>query len=134
MGCLVIVKNYTGDRINFGLAIETARSEGYSVDMVIVGEDVAVCAAGLTGRRGLAGTVLVHKLAGAAARSGKSLSEVVAVAQQTADSIGTMGVALSPCALPGQTRPDRIQNGMMEYGLGIHGEPGNLLIFLYTIF
>ncbi|RLN52669.1 hypothetical protein BBP00_00009542, partial [Phytophthora kernoviae] len=75
-GCLVVVKNYTGDRINFGLAVEQAKSEGFKCDMVVVGEDVAVVNAN-AGRRGLSGTVFVHKLAGAAAKAGKDLASLV---------------------------------------------------------
>jgi dihydroxyacetone kinase len=124
-GCLVIVKNYTGDRINFGLAVEQAKLEGHQVSMVIVGEDVALCDKGIAGRRGLAGTVLVHKVAGAAAESGASLEEVRAEAQATADAMGTMGVALSVCTLPGAELNTRLAGAdAMELGLGIHGEPG----------
>src|SRR5215472_1450078 len=75
-GALLIVKNYTGDRLNFGLAAEMARSEGISVEMIIVDDDIALDATSATGARGLAGTIFVHKLLGAAARAGKSLSEL----------------------------------------------------------
>ncbi|XP_071901961.1 putative 3,4-dihydroxy-2-butanone kinase isoform X2 [Coffea arabica] len=125
MGCLLIVKNYTGDRLNFGLAAEQAKSEGYKVEMVIVGDDCALPPPrGIAGRRGLAGTVLVHKVAGAAAASGLSLSAVAAEAKRASELIGTMGVALSVCTLPGQVTSDRLGHGKMELGLGIHGEPG----------
>ncbi|KAL1554023.1 putative 3,4-dihydroxy-2-butanone kinase [Salvia divinorum] len=124
-GCLLIVKNYTGDRLNFGLAAEQAKSEGYRVEMVIVGDDCALPPPrGIAGRRGLAGTILVHKIAGAAAVSGLSLEEVAAEAKRASDMVGTMGVALSVCTLPGQVTPDRLGPGKMELGLGIHGEPG----------
>ncbi|KAH6803293.1 Dihydroxyacetone kinase [Perilla frutescens var. frutescens] len=124
-GCLLIVKNYTGDRLNFGLAAEQAKSEGYKVEMVIVGDDCALPPPrGIAGRRGLAGTILVHKIAGAAAASGLSLEEVAAEAKRASDMVGTMGVALSVCTLPGQVTPDRLGPGKMELGLGIHGEPG----------
>ncbi|XP_042000283.1 putative 3,4-dihydroxy-2-butanone kinase [Salvia splendens] len=124
-GCLLIVKNYTGDRLNFGLAAEQAKSEGYKVEMVIVGDDCALPPPrGIAGRRGLAGTILVHKIAGAAAVSGLSLEEVAAEAKRASDMVGTMGVALSVCTLPGQVTPDRLGPGKMELGLGIHGEPG----------
>ncbi|EYU24498.1 hypothetical protein MIMGU_mgv1a003787mg [Erythranthe guttata] len=124
-GCLLIVKNYTGDRLNFGLAAEQAKSEGYQVEMVIVGDDCALPPPrGIAGRRGLAGTILVHKVAGAAAASGLSLAEVAAEAKRASEMVGTMGVALSVCTLPGQVTPDRLGPGKMELGLGIHGEPG----------
>lgn len=125
MGCLLIVKNYTGDRLNFGLAAEQAKSEGYIVEMVIVGDDCALPPPrGIAGRRGLAGTILVHKVAGAAAASGLSLADVTAEAKHASEIVGTMGVALSVCALPGQAKSDRLGPGRMELGLGIHGEPG----------
>ncbi|KAL3818507.1 hypothetical protein ACJIZ3_004412 [Penstemon smallii] len=124
-GCLLIVKNYTGDRLNFGLAAEQAKSEGYGVEMVIVGDDCALPPPrGIAGRRGLAGTILVHKVAGAAADSGLSLAEVAAEAKRASEMVGTMGVALSVCTLPGQVTSDRLGPGKMELGLGIHGEPG----------
>ncbi|XP_074304700.1 putative 3,4-dihydroxy-2-butanone kinase [Silene latifolia] len=124
-GCLLIVKNYTGDRLNFGLAAEQAKSEGYNVEMVIVGDDCALPPPrGIAGRRGLAGTILVHKVAGALAAAGCSLTEVTAEARRATGMIGTMGVALSVCTLPGQATSDRLGPGKMELGLGIHGEPG----------
>ncbi|KAI9337356.1 putative dihydroxyacetone kinase [Zopfochytrium polystomum] len=126
-GCLVIVKNYTGDRINFGLAVEMARAEGRAVEMVVVGEDVAVDSN--AGKRGLAGTVLIHKLAGAAAARGMSLEDIVdlvnGIVSSSAPSLGTMGVALRACTLPGRTHPSRsLADDEVELGLGIHGEPG----------
>ncbi|KAL6183326.1 hypothetical protein ACLB2K_044737 [Fragaria x ananassa] len=125
MGCLLIVKNYTGDRLNFGLAAEQAKSEGYNVETVIVGDDCALPPPrGIAGRRGLAGTILVHKVAGAAAASGSSLADVAAEARRASEMVGTMGVALSVCTLPGRVTPDRLGPGKMELGLGIHGEPG----------
>ncbi|CAM8910081.1 unnamed protein product [Rhodiola kirilowii] len=124
-GCLLIVKNYTGDRLNFGLAAEQAKSEGFKVEMVIVGDDCALPPPrGVAGRRGLAGTILVHKIAGAAAAAGLSLPDVAAEAKHASEMVGTMGVALSVCTLPGQVTPDRLGPGKMEFGLGIHGEPG----------
>ncbi|XP_030472370.1 putative 3,4-dihydroxy-2-butanone kinase [Syzygium oleosum] len=125
MGCLLIVKNYTGDRLNFGLATELAKSEGYMVEMVIVGDDCALPPPrGIVGRRGLAGTILVHKVAGAAATAGLSLKDVAAEAKRASEMVGTMGVALSVCTLPGQATSNRLGPGKMELGLGIHGEPG----------
>ncbi|KAK1287391.1 putative 3,4-dihydroxy-2-butanone kinase [Acorus calamus] len=125
MGCLLIVKNYTGDRLNFGLAAEQAKSEGYKVESVIVGDDCALPPRrGIAGRRGLAGTILVQKVAGAAAAAGLSLTEVLDEAKHASEMVGTMGVALSVCTLPGQVTSDRLGPGKMELGLGIHGEPG----------
>ncbi|HJS83841.1 MAG TPA: dihydroxyacetone kinase subunit DhaK [Acetobacteraceae bacterium] len=125
-GVLLIVKNYTGDRLNFGLAAEVARAEGIQVEMVIVGDDVALEAGGAhAGRRGLAGTVLVHKVAGAAAASGLSLAEVKREAEAAAAALGTMGVALTPCIVPAAGRPGfNLAGDEIELGLGIHGEPG----------
>ena len=125
-GCLLIVKNYTGDRLNFGLAAERAKLEGYKVEMVVVGDDCALPPPlGVAGRRGLAGTLFVHKIAGAAANSGLSLNAVKLEAMQAAASIGTGGVAVAAHTLPGAAAPARrIAGGQMEIGLGIHGEPG----------
>ncbi|XP_031406300.1 putative 3,4-dihydroxy-2-butanone kinase isoform X2 [Punica granatum] len=125
MGCLLIVTNYTGDRLYFGLAAEQAKSEGYKVETVIVGDDCALPPRrGIVGRRGLAGTILVNKIAGAAAEAGLPLSDVAAEAKRASELVGTMGVALSVCTLPGQVTSDRLGPGKMELGLGIHGEPG----------
>lgn len=95
-GCLVVVKNYTGDRLNFGLACEHAKARGLGVEMVVVGDDCALPDRGLGigGRRGLAGTVLVHKVAGAAAAAGATLAQVAAEARAAAASVGTVGVGL----------------------------------------
>ncbi|XP_057446130.1 putative 3,4-dihydroxy-2-butanone kinase [Lotus japonicus] len=124
-GCLLIVKNYTGDRLNFGLAAEEAKSEGFDVETVFVEDDCALPPPrGIAGRRGLAGTVLVQKVAGAAAAAGLSLADVAAEAKHASEVVGTMGVALHPCTLPGLGLADRLGPGKMEYGLGIHGEPG----------
>lgn len=125
-GCLVIVKNYTGDRINFGLAVEQAKAEGLLVDMVVVGEDIAVVNAN-AGRRGLCGTVFVHKLAGAAAHAGQDLASIVQLVEgvTTQKKLGTIGVAIKPCTLPGHEDHSRaLGQHEMEVGLGIHGEPG----------
>ncbi|KAL1318254.1 hypothetical protein HN51_070535 [Arachis hypogaea] len=125
MGCLLIVKNYTGDRLNFGLAAEQAKVEGYKVETVIVGDDCALPPPrGIAGRRGLAGTILVHKVAGAAAAAGLPLAKVAAEAKHASELVGTMGVGLTVCTLPGQVTSDRLGPGKIELGLGIHGEPG----------
>lgn len=128
MGCLLIVKNYTGDRLNFGWAAEQAKSEGYKVESVIVADDCAIPPPlEMVGRRGLAGTILVHKVAGAAAAAGLSLADVAAEARYASENVGTMGVALKACTLPGRVLTDRLGASKMELGLGIHGEPGGLV-------
>ncbi|XP_022766675.1 putative 3,4-dihydroxy-2-butanone kinase isoform X3 [Durio zibethinus] len=120
MGCLLIVMNYTGDRLNFGLAAEQARSEGYKIETLIVGDDCALPPPrGIAGRRGLAGTILVNKVAGAAAAAGLSLADVASEAKRASEVVGTMGVALSVCTLPGQVTSDRLGPGKIELGLGI---------------
>ena len=125
-GVLLIVKNYTGDRLNFGLAAEMARSQGIPVKIVIVADDIALASReDRTGRRGIAGTVFVHKVAGAAAAQGKSLDEVAAIAQAIADDVATMGVALSAGTIPAVGEPSfLLEDDEIELGLGIHGEPG----------
>lgn len=125
-GALLVIKNYTGDRLNFGLAAELARSEGIAVESVLVADDVALAASvEHAGRRGLAGTVLVHKIAGAVAESGASLAEVAKAARAGAEAVRTMGVALTPCTVPAAGRPGfALADDEIELGLGIHGEPG----------
>ncbi|XVV14312.1 dihydroxyacetone kinase subunit DhaL [Actinoplanes sp. CA-131856] len=124
-GVLLIVKNYTGDRLNFGLAAELTRAEGIETAIVVVADDVALTSAGGAGRRGIAGTVLVHKVAGAAAAAGLPLAEVAARARRVADTVGTMGVALSACTVPAAGQPGfLLDEDEVEWGLGIHGEPG----------
>ncbi|SFJ90887.1 dihydroxyacetone kinase family protein [Celeribacter neptunius] len=125
-GVLLIVKNYTGDRLNFGLAAEIARSEGVEVDLVIVDDDSALGTAEETaGRRGIAGTVFVHKIAGAAAEAGLPLAEVKRRAEAAVAATGSMGVALSPCIVPAAGTPNfELGAGEIEMGLGIHGEAG----------
>ena len=122
-GCLLIVKNYTGDRLNFGLAAEKAKRYGLKVEMVIVADDIAL--PDNKQPRGIAGTALVHKIAGYAAEQGKSLSEVRDIAQQACDNLWSLGVAMQTCNLPGSDEEEgRIKQGHVELGLGIHGEPG----------
>ncbi|MDY7232480.1 dihydroxyacetone kinase subunit DhaL [Hyalangium rubrum] len=125
-GALLVVKNYTGDRLNFGLAAELARAEGIPTEVVVVADDVALRdTVEPARRRGIAGTVLVHKVAGAAAALGASLAEVAREAAATAAELGTMGVALGPCTVPAAGRPGfTLDPGEMELGLGIHGEQG----------
>jgi dihydroxyacetone kinase len=125
-GAVLVVKNYTGDRLNFGLAAELARAEGIPVETVLVADDVALAGSvEHAGRRGLAGTVLVHKVAGAAAEAGATLADVAAAARAAAGAVRTMGVALSPCTVPAAGRPTFVLgDSEIELGLGIHGEPG----------
>uniref|UniRef100_A0A4W6C9F5 Triokinase/FMN cyclase n=1 Tax=Lates calcarifer TaxID=8187 RepID=A0A4W6C9F5_LATCA len=123
-GILLIVKNYTGDRLNFGLAAEQARNHGVTVDMVIVAEDCAFDRPSKAGRRGLCGTIFIHKLAGALAEEGSSLDQIVAKVTEVLKGIGTLGVSLSPCSVPGCLPSFNLPPGDMELGLGIHGEPG----------
>lgn len=125
-GCLVVFKNYTGDRLNFGLAVEKARALGKKVEVVILRDDVSL--PGLAQPRGLAGVMFVHKIAGYLAEKGESLKVVAAAAQKVADASVTLGIALSSCTLPGIGREDRVPHGQAELGLGIHGEPGVELI------
>ncbi|CAG8587280.1 5056_t:CDS:10 [Dentiscutata erythropus] len=123
-GTLLIVKNYTGDCLNFGLAAERAKSEGIKVDMIIVGDDVSIGRNSAVGRRGLAGTVLVHKAAGAVAAAGGTLEETKSVASLVAENIGTIGVAFDHCKIPGSSHSPTLPKGIIELGMGIHGEPG----------
>ncbi|CAJ1085811.1 triokinase/FMN cyclase [Xyrichtys novacula] len=123
-GVLLIVKNYTGDRLNFGLAVEQARNHGVAVDMVIVADDCAFNQPSKAGRRGLCGTVFIHKLAGALAEEGCSLDQIVSKVTEVLKGIGTLGVSLSPCSVPGCLPSFELPPGEMELGLGIHGEPG----------
>ncbi|KAA2316344.1 dihydroxyacetone kinase subunit DhaK [Pseudooceanicola sediminis] len=126
-GVLLIVKNYTGDRLNFGLAAQIARGEGIATEMVIVDDDCALGSAAQTaGRRGIAGTVLVHKIAGAAAAAGLPLAEVAATARAAIQAVGSMGVALTPCTVPAAGTPNfNLGPQEIELGLGIHGEAGS---------
>ncbi len=121
-GCLLIVKNYTGDRLNFGLAAERARALGRKVEMVVVDDDIAL--PDLPQPRGVAGTLFVHKIAGALAEAGKPLSEVASVARSVIDNVASIGMSLDTCTVPGSPKEDRIEPGKAELGLGIHGEAG----------
>ncbi|OBZ95587.1 dihydroxyacetone kinase [Pararhizobium polonicum] len=125
-GALVIVKNYTGDRLNFGLAAELARADGIPVEIVVVADDVALKdTVPADRRRGIAGTVLVHKLAGAAAEQGLPLADVARVARSAADRLSSMGIALGSCTLPAVGKPGfGLGDEEIEVGLGIHGEQG----------
>jgi len=121
-GCLLIVKNYTGDRLNFGLAAERARAFGLKVSMIIVDDDIAQ--PDLPQARGLAGTLFVHKIAGALAENGADLDAVTAAAQRVIVSTRTIGMSLDTCTVPGSPKEARIPQGKAELGLGIHGEAG----------
>ena len=121
-GCLLVVKNYTGDRLNFGLAAERARALGVAVEMVVVADDIAL--PDINQPRGVAGTLFVHKIAGALAESGASLKDVSAAVKRVSGNIASFGMSLDTCSVPGSPKEQRIAEGMVELGLGIHGEPG----------
>ncbi len=121
-GCLLIVKNYTGDRLNFGLAAERARAFGLNVDMVVVDDDIAL--PDLPQARGVAGTLFVHKIAGALAEVGADLQTITAAAHKVISGTRSIGMSLDTCTVPGSPKEDRIPSGMAELGLGIHGEAG----------
>ncbi|MER8895029.1 dihydroxyacetone kinase subunit DhaK [Mesorhizobium sp. M0676] len=121
-GCLLIVKNYTGDRLNFGLAAEKARAEGFRVEMAIVADDIAL--PGINQQRGVAGTLFVHKIAGHLSETGQDLAAVATAARAAAKDIISLGMSLSSCSIPGQLHEERFGENDGELGLGIHGEPG----------
>ena len=125
-GVLLVIKNYTGDVMNFEMAAEMAEMDGIKCASVVTNDDVAVQdSLYTTGRRGVAGTIFVHKIAGAKAEQGASLEEVQAVAQKVIDNVRTMGAALAPCTVPAAGKPGfEIGEDEMEVGIGIHGEPG----------
>lgn len=125
-GVLLIIKNYSGDIMNFSMAKDLAEMEGIRVESVVVKDDVAVKDSTYsTGRRGIAGTVLVHKLAGAKASAGANLDEVKRVAEKTIANIRSMGMAMAPCILPGVGKAGfALGENEIEIGMGIHGEPG----------
>jgi triose/dihydroxyacetone kinase / FAD-AMP lyase (cyclizing) len=130
-GVLVVVMNYTGDVLNFGMAVEKARASGIEVDMVIVGDDAGVGKerGGKVGRRGIAGTVLVQKIAGALAAQGATLKEVASVARLTAENTVSIGSSLSHVHVPGRSitegGDDELKEGEVEIGMGIHNEAGS---------
>lgn len=122
MGCLLVVKNYTGDRLNFGLAAEKAKALGLDVEMVIVADDVAIPDAPQP--RGVAGTVFIHKIAGHMSEAGNSLGEIVEAVETAKAGLTTIGVARDTCTVPGSPKHERIRPDEVEIGLGIHGEAG----------
>lgn len=121
-GCLLVVKNYTGDRLNFGLAAEKAKKRGLKVEMVMVQDDIAL--PDNPQPRGIAGTALVHKVAGFAAEQGESLEKVTALANEAIEATASIGLAFATCHVPGEQRDERVKAGHSELGMGIHGEPG----------
>ncbi len=125
-GVLHIVKNYTGDIMNFELAAELAQAEGIEVTSVVIADDVAVTDSLYTaGRRGVGGTVLAEKIVGAAAEEGQDLAAVTALCQRVQDNVRSMGMALTSCTVPAAGKPTfEIGDDEMEIGIGIHGEPG----------
>ncbi|MCK5790010.1 MAG: dihydroxyacetone kinase subunit DhaK, partial [Ketobacter sp.] len=129
-GCLLIVKNYTGDRLNFGLAAERARAYGIKVAMVIVDDDIAL--PDLPQARGIAGTLFVHKIAGALAEAGADLDTVCDAATRVIDNVCSIGMSLDTCTVPGSPKETRIEAGKAELGLGIHGESGVELVYFIS--
>lgn len=125
-GVLLVIKNYTGDVMNFEMAKEMAEMDGIKVEEVIVNDDVAVeNSIYIAGRRGIAGTVFVHKIAGAKAEMSGSLEEVKAVAEKVISNVRTMGMSLSSCIIPAVGKANfEIGHDEVEIGMGIHGEPG----------
>lgn len=127
-GVLLVIKNYTGDVLNFNMAAEMAEAEGIKTEKVVVNDDVAVENSTFTsGRRGIAGTLLVHKIAGAKAEAGGTLEEVKAVAEKVIANVRSMGMAISPCTVPEAGKPSfTLKDDEIEIGIGIHGEPGTM--------
>lgn len=125
-GVFLIIKNYTGDVMNFDMAKELAEMEDIEVDFIVVDDDIAVEDSTFTaGRRGVAGTVLMHKILGAAADSGASLQEIKALAEKVNDNVYSIGLALSPATNPEVGKPGfELEKDEIEFGVGIHGEPG----------
>jgi len=122
-GVLIIIKNYSGDIMNFTAASKMAQAQGINVDYVVVNDDVSIKEK--EHRRGTTITVLVHKIAGAAAEEGQSLSEVKRIAQKVIDNGRDIGIALTPCSVPAAGRPTfELGPDEIEFGIGIHGEPG----------
>lgn len=125
-GVFLVIKNYSGDCMNFEMAKDLAELEGIAVDYVIVNDDVAVFDSSYTdGRRGVAGTILVHKIIGAAAEKGASLEDIKTLAESVVAHLATVGVAIKPAIVPEVGKPGfDLDEDEMEFGIGIHGEPG----------
>ena len=132
-GVLLVIKNYTGDVMNFEMAAEMAEADGIEVASVVTNDDVAVQdSLYTTGRRGVAGTIFVHKIAGAKAEEGASLAEVKEVAEKVIANVRTMGVAIKPSTVPAAGKPGfELAEDEMEIGIGIHGEPGTHLSLIH---
>jgi len=124
-GVIIMFNNYTGDRLNFGIAVERAKSEGIKVGVIINGDDCAIDSANrVAGRRGLNGGLANMKMAAALAEKGKSFEEIMAFATATGRDIATLGVCLTPCSLPGGGPLFTMGHDDMEIGMGLHGEAG----------
>lgn len=125
-GVLLVVKNYTGDVMNFDIARELADADAIATEVVLVNDDVAVQdSLYTTGRRGIAGTVLVHKIAGAAAEEGADLATLKAIGEEVVANVASMGFALTSCTVPANGKPTfELGENEIEMGVGIHGEPG----------
>ena len=125
-GALIIIKSYTGDRLNFEAGQMLFEVSGKPIRKIIIGDDVAIEDTSKTaGARGLAGTIFIHKIAGALAERGASLDEVADIAERVASNVRTMGVGLSACVVPAAGKPSFVlKEDEIELGLGIHGEPG----------
>ena len=125
-GVLLVIKNYTGDVMNFEMAADMAADEGIEVEKVVVADDVAVeNSTWTTGRRGIAGTVFVHKIAGACAEAGGDLQEVKRIAEKVIANVRSMGMAVDACTVPAVGKPSfDLAEDEIEIGIGIHGEPG----------
>ncbi len=125
-GVLLLVMNYSGDVMNFGMAKDIAECDGVDVEMVVIKDDVSTeDNENSAGRRGIAGTILVHKVTGAKAAQGASLAEVAETARKAVRNVRTMGMAMSSCTLPAVGKPGfHLGDDEIEIGMGIHGEPG----------
>ena len=125
-GVLLVIKNYTGDVMNFEMAADMAADDGIEVEKVVVADDVAVeNSTWTTGRRGIAGTIFVHKLAGACAEAGGDLQEVKRIAEKVIANVRSMGMAVDACTVPAAGKPSfDLAEDEIEIGIGIHGEPG----------
>jgi dihydroxyacetone kinase-like protein len=132
-GVLFIVKNYTGDVLNFQMAARLAVADGLRVETVLVNDDVAVDNRWTAGRRGTGATVFVEKIAGAAAERGADLATVAALAREVNERTRSFGLALTPCVVPAAGRPGfELADDEIELGVGIHGEPGRTRAALVT--
>lgn len=124
-GVLLIVKNYSGDIMNFDMAKELAELEEITVDHIVVGDDISIEDTGSVGNRGVAGTVLVHKILGAAAEAGMGLAELKNLGEKVVENLATIGVSLSAATVPEVGKPGfQLADDELEYGVGIHGEAG----------